>query len=132
MVDRNLQNPQSGSRRPHLHLEVPSKSRLPHVELVQGNASDCAERAHVRVVNAIQSGKQPTRQTTSNDLLSGHAARFAPPANPRSDDKVCLSQGDWFDQARQHFGAVAAVPIEKGDDRTAWGGADERTPPALR
>src|SRR5208282_6701489 len=74
---RKLEDPQSGTGRPHLHLEVPAIGHLAHAEARQRIGADCPEGAHVCVARSISEADGGANDVTSEGLVGSHAALFA-------------------------------------------------------
>jgi hypothetical protein len=129
VIDRDLEDTQAGTRRLHLHLQVPTVGLLPHIEASETIPADGAKRAHVRVANAVDEPTEQPRQATCQSLLRRQASLFRFPANARADDEVVGTVGNRREQCRDESGAVAAVAVQK-DDHVAIGTGRSDTGPA--
>src|SRR5436853_2482883 len=116
MVHRHFQNPQTHARGAHLHLEIPAVSFFLHLELVERVAPEGAEGTHVGISNSIKQPQKNAGDSSGENLLEIHAARFALPARTRADHKILFSCGDWSDELLHELRAIAPIAIEENDD----------------
>src|SRR5262249_26071835 len=98
--NRKFENAQSGARRPHLHLEVPSVSHLTHTEAPQREGADRSEGAHVREVNTIDEPDRSADSPPGKNLMGSHAAPLTRSASARPDHKIVCAVEDRLHQAR--------------------------------
>src|SRR6266404_4910161 len=120
MIYGNFENPQSGARRFHLHLQIPAVGFFAHRQFLERVAPDRAKRTHVGVAHAIQDRHQPASDFAGKDLLEVHATRLTLAARARADHEIAFTARDWIDKLRHKFRAIAAVAIEKCDDVALW------------
>src|ERR1700751_4261279 len=79
MRHRKLEDPESGTRRPHLHLEVPAIGHLAHAEARQRIGADCAEGAHVCVSGPIDEADGGADDEAGERLVNSHASVLTHP-----------------------------------------------------
>src|ERR1051325_4704524 len=113
MVDGNFENPETGARGAHLHLQIPAVRFFAHPEFLERIAANGAEGRHVGVAHAVQDRQYPAGETSRENLLQVHAAGLALPAGARTDHEIVRAARDRLDQLRNEFGAIAAVAVEK-------------------
>src|ERR1700694_1007099 len=116
MIHRHFENPESDTRGPHLHLQIPAISWLTHPEPIERVASDSAKWAHVAVANAVKKSQDQAGDSARKDLLEIHAAGFALASRARPNHEVVFFSDDWIDKLIHEFGAIAPVAIEKNYD----------------
>src|SRR5256885_11086672 len=85
VIDRHLQDAQTGGRYAHLHLEVPAIGGFTHAETPELIGAHGPEWRHVGETHAIDELEQDAGKRACHDLLRSHAARFAPTAQ-RSEE----------------------------------------------
>src|SRR3954453_24164119 len=121
MINRNLENAQTGSGRFHLHLQIPAVSFFAHSQLRQRSAADPAERRHIAIANSVEREDQKTGEITGQNLLRVHTASLAFTTGARPNHEVMYPRDDRIDQSRNKLRHIAAVTVEKNDDVTSIG-----------
>src|SRR5262245_57508274 len=116
MIDRDFDDPQTGPRRFHLHLQIPAVSFLAHIKLCERITSDGAERTHVCVTNAVEQLHDPSGNSPGQDLLKIHAAGLALPARARADHEIVRSARNRRHHLRYERWDVAPIAVEKHYD----------------
>ncbi len=117
MANRELQDPQSGARGPHLHFQIPAVGFFPHAEPFQHIAADRPQRAHVRIVHAVERAHEEAGDTAGDELVHAHAALLAHAPGAGADDEILLAGEDRSDQPGNFGGIVAAVAVDEGHHR---------------
>src|SRR6516162_1490367 len=74
---RKLEDPQSGTGRPHLHLEVPAIGHLAHAEARQRIGADRPEGAHVGEALSVNEADGGANDVAGEGLVGSHASLFA-------------------------------------------------------
>src|SRR6266496_3525869 len=128
-MSQQCENTQPVARSFHLHLQIPAVGLLAHVEPLERITTNGTKWGHVRVTNPVEQSQNQSGESSGEDLLEIHAARFALSAGSRADHEIVRPACHGFDKLIHERGYVAAVAIEKnhnvafGRKHTNAGGA---------
>ena len=70
---RNFEDLEAGTRRPHLHLEVPAIGHLAHAEAFEHIGADRPEGAHVAVAHPVDEADHGSDDAAGEHLMDSHA-----------------------------------------------------------
>ncbi len=108
---RELQDAQAGSRRPHLHLEVPAIRHLAHAEPPQRIGADRPECAHIGKAHAVNETDRSANGAAGERLMRSDTG-----SGTRTDHEIVFVIEDRLHQARDRLGPIATVAIEEKKD----------------